>query len=560
MKLLLFSGKLMTTSKSNLTPIRPRDGPDVTNFIFALPICIKSNRSFDSSILLVRRFIESSRHIGNQNKSFRQITGDLYPSLLSMKPFPMSAKNGQLVTMSIESALMRALQVATEEFTTSQLSNHIYVIPPPPISPLFGAARLWSKTGNQTLSNVFYGGPTHCERLSSLHFIANVRNGFLGVAPPVVSSYIVSLGKTMSNQLSVKIEATESLKEKRGVSLPSAWEIDTIALPSGVATTKRESKTTKYQRFFPVLLPSTRTTSEHLLPAASMSGLFTLSNAPRLPFIAPISFSLPLKINNDHYSSSLIDMKDYDTPCVTLVDETRILVQKNLLLAHIQLPSHRLEKAQPFGRLRSQHFSLPHSDIDRITFLNSVHHFRGIKRIERTPAVRSTSECVSSVKKRLRNGYESLVLRARILNDKCSLKRQKKESAALISQMLTFPVIEGDTAFILPMSVADYYIVEAENADESHHHLDDHFVDQLNEEEDNADKQQQHEYNHWCWEQPQEEVFTGMEGTTEIDRGLIPPLQSMLYQQKMPSSLSLAFEELDFKLSTKNYHQVRDVQ
>jgi len=463
MKLLLFSGKSMTNSKTDHTPLRPRDGPDVTNFIFALPIYIKSNRSFDSFILLVQRFIESSRHIDNQNESFRLVTEDLYPYPLSMKPFPMSAKNGQLVTMSIESALMRSILVATEEFASSQLSNHVYVIPPPPITPLLGAVRLWSKTetGILTLSNAFYGGPTDCERLSSLHFIANVRNGFLGVAPPVVSTYIVSLGSTMSNQFSVKIEANESPKERREVSLPPAWEMDTIAMPSGFATMKRESETTRYQGLFPVLLPSTRTTSEHLLPAASMSGLFTWSNVPRLPFIAPISISLPLKVNINHYSSSLIDMKDYDTPCVTLVDET-LLVQKDLLLAHIQLPSHRLEKAQPFGRLRSQHFSLSHSDIDRITFLNSVHHFRGIKRIERTPAVRSAGECVSSVKKRLRNGYESLVLRARILNDKkSSLKREEKVSAGLISQMMTFPVIEGDTVFILPMSVPDYTIVEA---------------------------------------------------------------------------------------------------
>jgi hypothetical protein len=558
MKLFLFN-----LSRTEFTPTRPRDGPDVTNFIFAQPICIKSNQSFDSTSLLVQRFIESSRHIGNQNESFSQVTGDLHPSLLSMKPFPISAKNGQLVTISIESALMRALQLATEEFTSSQLSNHIYVIPPPPISPLLGFVRLWSKTEtrNRTLSNVFYGGPTDCERLSSLHFIANVRNGFLGVAPPVISTYIVSLGITMSNQLSVKFEATESLKETREVSLPSAREMDTIAMPSGFPTTKRENKTTRYQRLLPVLQPSTRTTSEHLLPAASMSGLFTWSNAPQLPFIAPISFSLPLQINNNHYSSSLIDMKGYDTPCVTLVDETRILVQKDLLLAHIQLPSHRLEKAQPIGRLRSQQFSLPHSDIDRITFLNSVHHFRGIKRIECTPAVRSTGEYVSFVKKRLRNGYESLVLRARILNDKkCSLKRQERVSAGFISQMMTFPAKEGDTAFILPMSVPDYNIVEAENADESYDHLDDHLVDRSNEEQNNAHKQQQHAYNHWCWEQPQEEVFTGIEGTTEIDRGLIPPLKSMPSQQKMPSSHSLAFEELDFKLSTKNYHQARDVQ
>jgi len=531
---------------------RPRDGPDVTNFIFALPICIKSNQSFESTSLL-QRFIESSRHIGNQNKSFRQFTGDLYPSLLSMKPFPMSANNGQLVTMSIESALMRALQAATKEFASSQLSNHVYVIPPPPITPLLGSVRLWSKTetGNRTLSNVFYGGPTDCERLSSLHFIANVRNGFLGVASPVVSTYIVSLGTTMSSQLSVKIEATESLKEKREVSLPPAREMDTIAMPSGFATTKRESGMTKYQRLFPVLLPSTRTTSEHLLPAASMSGLFTWSIAPRLPFIAPISISLPLKINNDHYFSSLIDMKEYDAPCVKLVDETRVLIQKEIHLAHIQLPPYRLGNVQSFGRLRSQHFSLPYSDIDRITFLNSVHHFRGINRIEHTPAVRSTSKHVSSVKKRLRNGYESLVLRASILNDKCSLKRQEKVSAGLISQMMTFPVIEGDTAFILPMSVPDYNIVEAENAD---------VVDQFYEEQDHAHKQRKHDYNHWCWEQPQEEVFTGMEGTTEVDRGLIPPLKSLPYQEKMPSSYSLAFEELDFKLSTKNYHQARDVQ
>jgi hypothetical protein len=466
----------------------------------------------------------------------------------------MSASNGQLVTMSIELALMRALQVEAEEFTSSQLSNHIYVIPPPPISPHLGSVRLWSKTetGNRTLSNVFYGGPTDCERLSSLHFIANVRNGFLGVAPPVVSTYIVSLGTTMSNQLSVKIEANESPKEEREVSLPPAWEMDTISMPSGFATTKRESETTKYQRLLPLLLPSTRTTFEHSLPATTISALLTWSNAPRLPFIAPISFSLPLKIDNNHYSSSLIDMKEYDTPCVTLVDETRILVQKDLLLAHIQLPSHRLEKAQSFGRLRSQHFSLPYSDIDRITFSNSFHHFRRIKRIERIPAVRSTGEYVSFVKKRLRNGFESLVLRARILNDKCSLKRQEKVSAGLISQMMTFPVIEGDTAFILPMSVPDYNIVEAENADKSY--------DLLNEEQDHAHKQQRHEYNHWCWEQPQEEVFTEKESTTETDRGLIPPPPRMPSQQKMSASHSLAFEELDFKISNKIYHQVRDVQ
>jgi hypothetical protein len=543
-----FSSSIQSNVKNDIC--RRRDGPDVTNFVFALPICIKSNQSFDSSILLVQRFVESSRHIGNQNKSFRQVTEDLYSSLLSMKPFPMSANIGQLETMSIESALMRGIQLATEKFLSSQLLRNVYVIPPPPISPLLGAVREWSKTetGNHTLSNVFYGGPTDCEILSSLHFIANVRNGYLGVAPPIVSTYIVSLGTTMSDQLSVKFEATGSLKEKREVSLPSAREMDTIAMPSGVATTKPENETTRYQSLLPVLLPSTRTKSEHSLPATTMSALFMWSNAPRLPFIAPISFSLPLKINNNHYSSTLIDMKEYDTPCVTHVDETRILVQKDLLLAHIQLSSHRLGNVQSLGRLRSQHFSLPHSDIDRITFLNSVHHFRGINRIEHTPAVRSTSKHVSSVKKRLRNGYESLVLRARILNDKCSLKRQEKVSAGLISLMMTFPVIEGDTAFILPMSVPDYNIVEAENAD---------VVDQFNEEQDNAEKQQQHDYNHWCWEQPQDEVFTGMEGTTEIDQGLI---QSMPYQQKMPSSHSLSFEELDFKLSTKNYHRARDAQ
>jgi len=554
MKLLLLSGKLIPNSKSDHTPLRPRNGPDVTNFIFALPICFKSNQSLDSSILLVQCFIESSRHIGNQNKSFRQVTEELYPSLQSMKPFPMSANIGQLVTMSIESALMRSIQVATEEFTMSQLSNHIYVIPPPPISPLLGSVRLWSKTDTRirTLSNAFYGGPTDCERLSSLHFIANVRNGFLGVAPPVVSSYIVSLGTTMSNQLSIKIEATESLTEKREVSLPPGWEMDTIAMPSGFTTTKRENERTRYQNLPPALLPSTRTTSEHSLPATTMSTLFTWSNTPRLTYFAPTSFSLPLKINNNHYSSTLIDMKEYDTPCVTLVDETRVIVHKDFLLDHIQLPSYRLEKAQPFGRLRTQHFSLPHSDTDRITFLNSFHHFRGINRIEHTPAVRSAGEYVSFVKKRVRNGYESLVLRARILNDKkCWLKRQKIVSAGLISQMMTFPAIEGDTAFILPMSVPDYNIVEAENNE---------VVDEFNEEQDHAHKQRKHEYSHWCWEQPQEEVFTGMEGTTEVDRGLIPPLQSMPYQQKMPSSHSLAFEELDFKLSTKNYHQAREVQ
>lgn len=455
------------------------------------------------------------------------------------------------MTLTMASALMSALASATEGLT-SEFSLHVCVLPPPPVTPLVGAVRLWSiaDTENLQVSDHFYGGPTTCEKQDAHHVLAEVRNGFLGVAPSIVSSYIVSLGMAMSTQLFAKIEATGIQKKMSDVSFPFVSEIFANALRSSDDTlTKRMHETAMHQSsLLETLLPSTQILTNPPLSPALMRAMFNWSRVSRQAEFVPIAIEWPsLDTRTD---SSHIHLNAYDAPCFPLMKTKIVPDRKDFFLDHIHLLSSRHGDFQSLGRSTSPSFCIPTTDIDRIMSTNPFNQSRCVTCIEHIPTVGSANVYLSLLKKRLRVGFESLVQNASLLSDrKCAFTKDVHVSAGLITHMMRFPLLEHDddkNDIFLPLSLPQFD--ETETNDQ--HHFEDRMLEEHELDEKKSQHQQkQEETSSWCWEQPQDEESEGMIDSREYERGLLPPAQRMPSPPEAQSSNGPA--PLDFKLSSK---------
>ena len=548
MVLILFSrNRKLSIATPHPSP-RPRDGPDVATFIFAHPISIKPTHSLHSSSLLLNLFVDSSSQNDHQNSSFRHVSSDLFSSLRSLTP--STIKNEHTMTLTIASALISALASATEGLT-SEFSLHVCVLPPPPVTPLVGAVRLWSiaDTENLQVSDHFNGGPTNCEKQDAHHVLEEVRNGFLGVAPSIVSSYIVSLGMATSTQLFAKIEATGIQKKMNDVSFPFVSEIFANALRSSDDTlTKRKHETAMHQSsLLETLLPSTQILTNPPLAPALMRAMFNWSRVSRQAEFVPIAIEWPSMVTST--DSSHIYLNAYDAPCFPLMKTKIAPDRKDFFLDHIHLLSSRHGDFQSLGQSTSPRFCIPTSDINRIMSTNPFNQSRCVTYIEHIPTVGSANVYLSLLKKRLRVGFETLVQDACVLSDrKCAYTKDVRVSAGLITQMMRFPLLEHDddkNDIFLPLSLPRFD--ETETNDPQHH-----FEDRMLEEHELDEKKSQHqqkqqETSSWCWEQPQDEESEGMIDSRGND--LLPPVQRMPSPPEAQSSNGPA--PLDFKLSSK---------
>ena len=529
---------------------RPRDGPDVATFIFALPISIKPNHSLHSSSLLLNLFVDSSSHNDHQNSSFRHVSSDLFSSLRSLTP--STIKNEHTMTLTIASALISALASATEGLT-SEFLLHVCVLPPPPVTPLVGAVRLWSiaDTENLQVADHFNGGPTNYEKQDAHHVLEEVRNGFLGVAPSIVSSYIVSLGMAMSTQLLAKIEATGIQKKMNDVFFPFDSDIVANALISSDDTlTKRKHETAMHQsNLLETLLPSTQILTNPPLAPALMRAMFNWSRVSRQAEFVQIAIGWPSMVTSTDFSH--IYLNAYDAPCFPLMKNIIVPDRKDFFLDHIHLLSSRHGDVQSLGRLMSPSFCIPTSDINRIMSTNPFDQSRCVTCIEHIPTVGSANVYLSLLKKRLRVGFESLVQDSCLLRDrKRAYTKDVRVSAGLITQMMRFPLLEHDddkNDIFLPLSLPQFDETET---NDPQHHFEDRLLDENELDEKKSQHQQkQQETSSWCWEQPHDEASEGMIDSRDYDIGLRPLVQRMPSPPEAQSSNGPA--PLDFKLSSK---------
>jgi hypothetical protein len=544
-----FQSKFHTKSEKSTPdtiPIRNHEGPDVSVFIFALPSRIKPSLSLHFKSLALHQFIDSSR----DSISFRHIKNDDMLSISSLEsttPTSTFVITSAFEATSISTALINELSCTAASITIAQVSSIIIAIPPPPITLLPQISRLWLSTQKHLAPLHLLAGPTDNEKNDAKKFLASVRKGLSNdISPTIKSSFIVSIGETMSSLLIDKIK-TSSLQAKNK-DLFVFSEVETLAMNSDTPTTRQLDNT-----LFPLFpLPA----SIHLLNSSTLApsilkSMFKWSKVheQQLPQI-PLKVSSLVNLIESPCVITKLKLHEYDAPILSSVKSKSVKNTRDSLYDFSHLPSFQSRSDKILGRSRSNLFSLPCSDLDEITAMNPLSSSNNLGCIQHLPNVGSASLYFSTLKKHLKCEFESTVNNAVSLSEKCSYTKQVSLSSGLISRMISIPVKDNDSVsdvFFIPFS---YYEYQDDYFEKSEHN----FMDVYHKQDFQEVSHQ--EMNHpWNWEQPLDS-----ESSTRINKDsdnkkpmyeLIPPsmrMPSPPEAQKNDELDSLAFKILRKKI------------